>query len=202
MYGMKKEYGQPESEEAAQQPPMGADQAPGEAPPADDMEMQYQQMAQSAPQPEKPYTVKAINTLVKQVNDTISSLSDEEIPEITFDAGDAKGGKFDSPLPAELFITLLAIVQLIQMVGGGEFADKYEFDPFTAVTDTDLRKMTAQLKRISKDKKLIESVKEMTEGQEMAGDEGPADTAGAEEPMAPAPTEMNEDDQELASAMA
>lgn len=202
MYGMNKEYGQPEPEEAAQQPPMDAEQAPGQAPPADDMDMQYQQMAESAPQPEKPFTVKAINTLVKQLNDTLSKLSDEEMPELTFDPGDVKGGKFDSPLPPEVFITLLAVVQLLQMVGGGEFADKYEFDPFTAVTDTDLRKMTAQLKRISKDKKLIEAVKEMTQGEELPGDEGPADKAGAEEPMAPAPTEMNEDDQELASAMA
>jgi len=196
------EMGQPNPEEAAQQPPMDAEQAPDQAPPADDMDAQYQQMAESAPQPEKPFTVKAIKTLVKQLNDTLSKISEDEMPELTFEPEDVKGGKYDAPLPPDVFITLLAIVQLLQMVGGGEFADKYEFDPFTAVSDTDIRKITAQLKRISKDKKLIEAVKEMTEGEELPGDEGPADMAGAEEPMAPAPTEMNEDDQELASAMA
>mgnify|MGYP003135706101 FL=1 len=202
MYGAMKETGQPNPEEAAQQPPMDAEQAPDQAPPADDMDAQYQQMAESAPQPEKPFTVKAIDTLVKQLNETLSKISEDEMPELTFEPEEAKGGKYDAPLPPDVFITLLAIVQLLQMIGGGEFADKYEFDPFTAVSDTDLRKMTAQLKRISKDKKLIEAVKEMTEGEELPGDEGPADMAGAEEPMAPAPTEMNEDDQELASAMA
>ena len=205
MYGASsamKEMGQPAPDEAAQQPPMDAEQAPEQPAPADDMEAQYQQMAESAPQPEKPFTVKVIQTLVKQLNDTLSKISDEDIPELSFDPEDVKGGKYDAPLPPDLFITLLAIVQLLQMVGGGEFADKYEFDPFTAVSDTDLRKIAAQLKRISKDKKLIEGIKEMQQGEELPGDEGPADAAGSEEPMAPAPTEMTEDDQELSSAMA
>jgi hypothetical protein len=202
MSGRAKEMGQPAPEESAQQPPMDAEQAPDQAPAGDDMEAQYQQMAESAPQPEKPFTVKMVKTLVKQLNDTLSKISDEEIPELSFEPEDVKGGKYDAPLPPDVFITLLAIVQLLQMVGGGEFADKYEFDPFTAVTDTDLRKMAAQLKRISKDKKLIEGIKEMQQGEEIPGDEGPADKAGSEEPMAPAPTEMTEDDQELASAMA
>jgi hypothetical protein len=40
------------------------------------MEQQFQQMAESAPQPEKPFTVKVIDRLVKQLNDTLmSSLS-------------------------------------------------------------------------------------------------------------------------------
>jgi len=205
MYGASsgmREMGQPAPEESAEQPPMDAEPVPEEPAPADDMEAQYQQMAESAPQPEKPFTVKVIQTLVKQLNDTLSKISDEDIPELSFDPEDVKGGKYDAPLPPDVFITLLAIVQLLQMVGGGEFADKYEFDPFTAVTDTDLRKMAAQLKRISKDKKLIEGIKEMQQGEELPGDEGPADAAGSEEPMAPAPTEMTEDDQELSSAMA
>ena len=206
MYGSAsyagKEMGQPAPEEAAPQPPMDAEPVAEEPAPADDMEAQYQQMAESAPQPEKPFTVKVIQTLVKQLNDTLSKISEEDIPELSFDPEDVKGGRYDAPLPPDVFITLLAIVQLLQMVGGGEFADKYEFDPFTSVTDTDLRKIAAQLKRISKDKKLIEGIKEMQQGEELPGDEGPADAAGSEEPMAPAPTEMTEDDQELSSAMA
>ena len=174
-----------------------------EQPPADpqaDMEAQFEQMAQSAPQPEKPFTIKVIDRMVKTLNKMMSTLSDQDVPEITFDAGEAaKGGKYDQALPADLFITLVAITQLLEMVGGGEFADKYSFDPFTAVTDTDLRKITAQIERIMKDKKLIEGIKELSEGEQLDDTEAPQDPSAE---MAPAPTEMTDEDQELASAMA
>ena len=190
--GMGKEYGMPEygqPEENMQQP----------ADPQAEMEAQFDQMAQSAPQPEKPFTVKVIYGMVKELNSLMSKLSDEDIPEISFDSGAAQNGKFDQALPGELFIMLIAITQLLQMVGGGEFADKYNFDPYTAVTDTDLRKITAQLKRIGKDKKLIAGVKEMTEGEDM----GQADAPMADEPeMQSSPAAMSEEDTELASAMA
>tara|TARA_R100000152_G_C6726333_1_gene151552 strand:+ start:229 stop:834 length:606 start_codon:yes stop_codon:yes gene_type:complete len=201
MYGMNKEYGQPQGEMPAEQPAPEGGEAPAAAPdPQMEMEQQFQQMAESAPQPEKPFTVKVIDRLVKTLNKLMSSLSEEDVPEITFDPGeDVKGGKYDQALPADLFITLVAVVQLLEMVGGGEFADKYSFDPYTAVTDTDLRKITAQLERMAKDKKFMEAIKEMAEGEDLAGDEGPDD---AQEPMAPAPTEMTDEDQELASAMA
>jgi hypothetical protein len=203
MYGMNKEYGQPQEPPPVDQPvDPAADPAAAPADPQMEMEAQYQQMAESAPQPEKPFTVKAIKTLVKELNKTLSKLADEEIPEIQFEPGEVKGGKFDQPLPPDIFVTLLAMVQLIEMAGGGEFADKYNFDPYTAVSDTDLRKITAQLKRIGKDKKLIEAVKELAQGEEMAGDEGPEDVADEGDEMAPPPTEMTEEDEELASAMA
>ena len=200
MYGMKKEYGMPEYGQP--EAPMGAEQPAAQQPSADpeaEMQDQFQQMAESAPQPEKPFTIKVIDRMVKTLNKMMGTLTDQDIPEITFDSGDAKGGKFDQALPADLFITLVALTQLLEMVGGGEFVDKYSFDPYTAVTDTDIRKITAQLERMMKDKKLIEAIKEMSEGEDLAGDEGPQD---AEEPMAPAPTEMTEEDQELASSMA
>jgi|TARA_R110002012_G_scaffold73556_3_gene187365 hypothetical protein len=205
MYGMKKEYGMPEYGQP--EAPMGAEQpmadpaAQGQAPadPQAEMEQQFEQMAQSAPQPEKPFTVKVIQGMVKTLNATMSKLTDEDIPEITFDPEDAKGGKYDQSLPGELFVMLVAITQLLQMVGGGEFADKYDFDPYTAVTDTDIRKITAQLQRIGKDKKLIEAIKEMTEGEDMTQGEEPM----ADEPQMQSPPDaMSGEDEELASAMA
>jgi|TARA_R100001129_G_scaffold161909_1_gene127001 hypothetical protein len=201
MYGMKKEYGQPQGDMPAEQPMPEGGEAPAPAPdPQMEMEQQFQQMADAAPQPEKPFTVKVIDRLVKTLNKLMSSLSDADAPDLTFDPGeDVKGGKFDKALPADLFITLVAVTQLLEMVGGGEFASKYGFDPYTAVTDTDLRKITAQLERMAKDKKFMEAIKEMAEGEDMAGDEGPQDDM---EPMAPAPTEMTAEDEELASAMA
>tara|TARA_R100001163_G_scaffold7299_1_gene7717 strand:+ start:7800 stop:8417 length:618 start_codon:yes stop_codon:yes gene_type:complete len=205
MYGMKKEYGMPEYGQPEAQ--MGQDQPMAEQPMAEqpmdpqaEMEAQFQQMADSAPQPEKPFTVKVIDRLVKTINKMMSKLADADAPELAFDPGeDAKGGKYDAALPADLFITLIALTQLLEMVGGGEFVAKYSFDPYTAVTDTDLRKITAQVERMSKDKKLMAAIKEMSEGQELPGDEGPED---AQDEMAPAPTDMTEEDQELASAMA
>jgi hypothetical protein len=201
MYGMKKEYGQPQGDMPAEQPMPEGGEAPAPAPdPQMEMEQQFQQMADAAPQPEKPFTVKVIDRLVKTLNKLMSSLSDADAPDLAFDPGeDVKGGKFDKALPADLFITLVAVTQLLEMVGGGEFASKYGFDPYTAVTDTDLRKITAQLERMAKDKKFMEAIKEMAEGEDMAGDEGPQDDM---EPMAPAPTEMTAEDEELASAMA
>jgi hypothetical protein len=201
MYGMKKEYGQPQGDMPAEQPmPEGGEAPAPEADPQMEMEQQFQQMADSAPQPEKPFTVKVIDRLVKTANKFLSSLSDQDAPELAFEPGDdVKGGKFDQALPADIFITLVALNQLLEMVGGGEFADKYGFDPFTAVSDTDLRKITAQIERMSKDKKLMTAIEEMSQGEKMAGDEGPDD---AQDPMAPAPTEMTAEDEELASAMA
>jgi len=204
MYGMKKEYGQPNEygqpqEQMQGTQPMAPEQDQSPADPQAEMEQQFDQMAQSAPQPEKPFTVKVIDGMVRELNSLMSKLSDEDIPEISFDSGAAQGGKFDQALPGELFVMLIAITQLLQMVGGGEFADKYSFDPYTAVTDTDLRKITAQLKRIGKDKKLIAGVKEMTQGEDMGQGEAPMD----EEPqMQSSPAEMSQEDSELASAMA
>tara|TARA_Y100000593_G_scaffold92977_1_gene186233 strand:+ start:4763 stop:5383 length:621 start_codon:yes stop_codon:yes gene_type:complete len=206
MYGMKKEYGQPNEygqpqEQMAGEPPMEEPAAMEQAPadPQAEMEQQFQQMAQSAPQPEKPFTVKVIQRMVKTLNATMSKLTDEEIPEISFEPEDAKGGKYDQALPGELFVMLIAITQLLQMVGGGEFADKYEFDPYTAVTDTDIRKITAQLQRIGKDKKLVKAVKEMTAGEDMTEGAEPMDD---EPDMQSPPAQMSEEDSELASAMA
>ena len=115
----------------------------------------------------------------------------------TFDAGDVKGGKYDQALPPDLFVTLLAITQLMEMVGGGEFESKLGFDPFTIVTDTDLRKVTALLKMMAKDKKFIEAVKQLQEG-------GPEAAPAAEDEggdMAPPPDDMGAQDETLAAAM-
>ena len=66
---MNKEYGQPQEPPPVDQPvDPAADPAAAPADPQMEMEAQYQQMAESAPQPEKPFTVKAIKTLVKELN--------------------------------------------------------------------------------------------------------------------------------------
>tara|TARA_Y100000114_G_scaffold83533_1_gene77109 strand:+ start:6245 stop:7006 length:762 start_codon:yes stop_codon:yes gene_type:complete len=178
----------------------GGDMA--EQPPAEgmdataQMESELDQLAKSAPPPDKPYSVKSLETLTKQINDTMSKISAEPLPQITLDSSAAQNGKIDAPIPADVFLALVAIAQLIAMVSGGDFVGKFGFDPFGIANDTDLRKVTAQLKMMAKDKKFIEGVAAIQQGPEMAGDEGPQ-----EADMSPAPTEMNEDDDMLRAGM-
>ena len=189
--------------------PMHKEKGPGheggdmsEQPPAEgmdataQMEDELDQLAKSAPAPEKPYSVKSLETLTKQLNETMSKISSQPLPEIQLDSSAAQNGKIDAPIPADLFLALVAISQLVAMVAGGDFVGKLGFDPFEILNDTDLRKVTAQLKMMSRDKKFIEGVSAMQEGPEMAGDEGPE-----EQDMAPPPTEMNEDDDMLREGM-
>jgi|TARA_R100000084_G_scaffold97326_1_gene51252 hypothetical protein len=192
MYG--KEYGQPN--EAQDMAPPPAQEQQMAAPPEEDIDAQLDELARSAPEPTKPFSAKAIQSLVDIINDSLSKISDVEIPEISFDDSGVDGGKLNSPLPADIFLTLVAISQLITMVGGGEFSGKFGFDPFTLVTDTDLRKAAAQIKMMAKDKKFIEAVSNLQGEQQMPGDEGPQDAG-----MAPPPSDMTDEDAMLASEM-
>tara|TARA_R110002020_G_scaffold78819_2_gene198034 strand:- start:225 stop:821 length:597 start_codon:yes stop_codon:yes gene_type:complete len=197
MYGYEK--GQPMAEDQATMPPEGAPPPPEAAPPeaVDDSEAQLQELAQSAPAPTKPFSIKALKTLLDTFNKTLSKISAVDMPKIEIDLEGAEKGKMDQPLPADLFLPLVAVSELIKMVGGGEFESKLGFDPFTIVTDTDLRKVTALLKMMAKDKKFIEAVKELQEGgpeaSSMEEDEG--------DDMAPPPDDMGAQDETLASAM-
>jgi len=194
MYG--KEYGQPAEGEAPAPPPAEAQGEAAPASPEQDVEAQLDELARSAPPPTKPFTVKALESMVEIFNDTLSKISDAEMPEIELDSSAADGGKLNAPLPPDVFLALLAISQLVGMVAGGEFEGKYGFDPFSIVTDTDVRKVSAQLKMMGKDKKFVEAVAALQEGAEAPGDEGPEDAE-----MSPPPTEMGDDDAMLAAEM-
>jgi hypothetical protein len=187
--------GQPETDPAAPMAP------PADAPPAappegaePDVDADMMQLAQSAPAPTKPFSVKALEGLLKQFNATLGKISVVEMPPIEIDFSGAEKNKYDQPLPPDLFLPLLAVSELVKMVGGGEFESKYSFDVFQVLTDTDIRKLTAILKMMAKDKKFIEGVKQLQEQPEMPGDEGPDD-------MAPPPDDMGEDDEVLAANM-
>jgi len=210
--GMELPYkGQPGYEEAkAQFPELYAQEeqgmAGGEAPPADmpqempgdegpaDMAPEGEMMGEmqpTAPMPEKPYSVNAVKTLLKELNKTLDKLSGQDIPDIEVEM-DSKGAKLEGALPAELYMTLVAIAESLRLLGE-DFVDKYGFDPESLMTDADLRKATSMLKKMSKDKKLIEAM------QAPVGGEG-----AMEEPMSdPSPPGFfNEDEQDLAANMA
>jgi hypothetical protein len=185
--------GQPDADAAAPMGPPADAPAPAESAPPD-VDADMMELAESAPAPTKPFSVKSLKGLLKQFNATLSKISVVEMPPIEVDFSGVEKNKFDQPLPPDLFLPLLAISQLVKMVGGGEFESKYSFDPYEVLTDTDIRKVTAILKMMAKDKKFIEGVKELQEQPEMPADEGP-------EEMASSPADMGEEDQVLANNM-
>jgi len=175
--------------EAEMMPPME-----GEMPPeAEDPQMQQMMaIAESAPVPSKPYSIKVIDNLVDQFNDTLSKLGGGDIPEIAVDLSGAEKNRWDQQLPPELFLPLVAISEATKVIGAGEFEGKYYFDPMELDSDTQLRKATAQLKRMGSDKKFI-----------AAFEEPPGEMEAPEEAEMPPPvTEaMSEEDQTLAAGM-
>ena len=202
--GMQLPYkGEPGYEEAkAQFPELYAqEEAEGGAPPAEmpgdegpeDMAMEGDMAAEmpTAPMPEQPYSVNAVKTLMKELNKALDKLAGEDIPDLEAELA-SKGAKLEGPLPQELYVTLMAIAETLQMLGG-DFADKYGFQVESLLTDADLRKVTATLKKMSKDKKLIEAM------QAPVGGEGAPEMA--EEQPSP-PGFFDEDEQELAAGMA
>jgi len=170
-------------------PPEGM--PPEGMPPEGGVPPEIAQIAASAPMPEKPYTVKALETLVKQFNDTMNTLAQGQLPEVDVDFSVVEGNKWDQPLPPQLFVPLVAINEALKMLEGGKYADKYGFDPLEMTSDVEVRKATAQLKRMSKDKKLAEDL--------MKPDAGGEETAEA---SAPTPGEFAEEDDMLAEGLA
>ena len=128
---------------------------------------------------------------MKELNKALDKLAGEDIPDLEAELA-SKGAKLEGPLPQELYVTLMAIAETLQMLGG-DFADKYGFQVESLLTDADLRKATATLKKMSKDKKLIEAM------QAPVGGEGAPEMA--EEQPSP-PGFFDEDEQELAAGMA
>ena len=155
--------------------------------------LQQDVTAQTAPAPEKPYSVKAIGTLLDEFNSTIDAFAGDDIPDLEWSA--PEGGKnWDQPLPQEVYVPLVALDESLKMIAAGEFYDKYGMDPQGLTSDPELRKATANLKKMGKDKKLIEAMQEpiAPEGADM-------DKGGA---MPPEPGLFDEDEQALAANMA
>tara|TARA_R100000008_G_scaffold86707_1_gene81023 strand:- start:1011 stop:1496 length:486 start_codon:yes stop_codon:yes gene_type:complete len=154
----------------------------------DDAMARVSDIAAQAPVPEKPYSVKALQTLQKEFNETLDVFGGGELPPVEVDFGTEK--KWMEPIPPALFVPLVAISEALKMVGEGEFAEKYDFEPLQMVSDVELRKTSAQLVRMRKDKKLIEAMQAPAEAP--AGELGPPPEMGA----------MSPEDEELAAGLA
>jgi len=175
-------------------PPGGPGAAPGGPEPtpeelaeleAGNAEMRGDVMAAAAPQPEKPYSVKAIDTLIGDFNDTLETLAGSELPDVEWSAPEGSGAKWPNPLPQEIFVPLVALTEALKLVGDGSFYDKYGFEPMELTSDPELRKASASLGKMAKDKDLAEAMQApmgaAAPGAEPEGEEMPPPPGGFEE---------------------
>jgi hypothetical protein len=177
-------------------PPGGEMMPPGAPPSPDDIValeeeeamLESQVMSEAAPQPESPFSVAAIQTLLSEFNSTLDKFAGEDIPDLEWPGAEG-GNKWDQPLPPEVFAPLVALNDTLQLVEDGKYFDKYGIELEALTSDAELRKATASLKKMAKDKKLVEA---------MQAPVGP-EAQGAE--MPPPPGGFDEEEQMLASNM-
>ena len=177
--------------EGGMMPPEGVPPSPEELAQLEEQEAMLEQdlMSQAAPAPDKPFSVKAIQTLLSEFNTTLEAFAGDDMPDLEW-AGVEGGDKWDQPLPPEVFAPLVALNDSLKLVEDGKYFDKYGIDLEALTSDAELRKATAQLKKMAKDKKLVEAMQApVSPGEETASE------------MPPAPGTFNEDEQMLASNM-
>ena len=128
---------------------------------------QMEAIASTAPQPERPYKVKAIEKLVASMNDFLGKV-DPNVPQIEFMAPEGEK-QIDGPLPPEIYVPFAITMAYIEQMGGN---DKFVIKPESLVNDTALAKASANFGRMGKNKALIEDMQEGMQGQ-APEDEGP-----------------------------
>ena len=187
--------------DAPPMPPGGPEGAPMEGGPSpqdveqsmqDEAQARAQAIAEMAPQPTEPFDVRAVEGLVDQFNETVDALGGTDLPDVEVPLPEGEN-KINAPLPPEIFVPLVALNEALKMIGGGEFFDKYGFEATELSDNNSIRKVTASLGKMAKDKKLMEAM------QQPIG-ELPSEEGGEEAPP-PAPDAMEEEDQELMENM-
>tara|TARA_R100000426_G_scaffold1747_1_gene2994 strand:- start:1193 stop:1747 length:555 start_codon:yes stop_codon:yes gene_type:complete len=182
-------------EEMNQQPPQ-EQMAPQEAPPADDamarQQEQMQQIAATAPMPEKPYTYKAIDKFADSMNKFVGKVA----PEMSAAEYNPPEGekKLDGPLPAEVYVPFAIIMGFISQLG--EF-DKFITPPESLVSDTALKKATANFGRMEKDKKLLKAL----QGDAPEQPKEESEMSEAEMASGRMPDDVDKDDEEIMQMM-
>lgn len=157
---------------------------------ADAERAKYEAIAASAPKPKKPYTAVAVNSLIDQFNETIDELGGQDLPNVEVDL--AGQDRWPDPLPAQIFVPMMALFQAVEQVEDGKFAGKYEVMADELVDDTGLRMAAGQLKRMARDAALAKA---------MQAPVGGAAPAPAKRGPPPARGEMSEEDMEMMGSM-
>tara|TARA_A100001515_G_scaffold144997_1_gene151220 strand:- start:2675 stop:3247 length:573 start_codon:yes stop_codon:yes gene_type:complete len=154
---------------------------------------QIEQIAATAPQPEKPYTYKAIDKFADAMNSFVGSV-DESMQAAEYNPPEGEK-KLDAPLPAEVYVPFAVIMGFISQLGGYE---KYVMNPEDLISDTALAKGAANFKRMGKDKKLMEALKA---GPEEAPEEDEAAMSEAEMETGRMPDDVSPEDEEIMNMM-
>lgn len=157
---------------------------------------QIAQIEQMAPQPESPYTASLVVKLVDAINKLIEMV-DPDMAGIEYTP---EGDRIDGPLPPEVFVPFVLVMSFVATMPG---MDKYMMDPTELINDAAVRKATAQIGRMQKDKELLEKMKEVPEEgapeEEVPEGEMPdQDVAEVEGAM---PEDMDAEDEELMARM-
>ena len=171
---------------------------PDEAMAAMEQERQAQiaQIEQMAPQPEQPYTVSLVVKMVDAMNNLIESV-DPDMAGIEFTP---EGDRIDGPLPPEVFVPFVLIMSFVATMEGME---KYMMNPEELVNDAAIRKATAQIGMMQKDKEIIEKMKQVPEegGMEEEVPEGEMPDQDVAEVEGAMPEDMDAEDEELMGRM-
>ena len=196
--------GAPMPPEGAPMPPQGAPQgAPPEAGPspeqvvdaqADEQMARMQQIAATAPMPEKPYTYKAIDKFAKAMNDFVSAV-DPNMASAEYDPPEGEK-KLDGPLPPEVYVPFAVIMGFLSQMGDYE---KYIMNPEDLVSDTALKKASANFGRMKKDKKLMEALQQPVGGPEAEMEE--PEMSEAEMETGRMPDDVSPEDEEIMNMM-
>ena len=182
-------------------PPEGAPMPPeGGATPeqAVDAQMQAQQaqieqIAATAPMPEKPYTYKAIDKMADAMNAFVGKV-DPEMQAAEYNPPEGEK-KLDGPLPPEVYVPFAVIMGFVSQMGGFE---KYLMNPEELVSDTALAKASANFSRMGKDKKLMEALTTPAEAPE---EEEEMEMSEAEMETGRMPDDVSPEDEEIMNMM-
>lgn len=176
-------------------PPADGGATPDDVMAAQDQERQAQieQIAATAPMPDKPYTYKAVDKFADAMNDFVGKVEPEmQAAEYNPPEGEKK---LDGPLPAEVYVPFAVIMGFISQVEG---FDKYIMKPEDLVSDTALSKGAANFKRMGKDKKLLEALQTPVEGPV---EEEQAEMSEAEMESGRMPDDVSAEDEEIMNMM-
>lgn len=114
-------------------------------------------MAQTAPEPNKPYKQKTMEYLLSSINAFAEKFPD--IPPVVweFTAREGPGGDgWIEPLPQELFVPLLAISDAVKVVNTDGAFDEYIMDPMDIPDDLALRVIADTVNAAVSDDALME----------------------------------------------
>ena len=154
---------------------------------------QIEQIAATAPMPDKPYTYKAIDKMADAMNDFVGKV-DPAMQAAEYNPPEGEK-KLDGSLPPEVYVPFAVIMGFISQMGGFE---KYLMNPEELVSDTALAKASANFKRMGKDKKLMEGLKTPAEAPE---DEEQMEMSEAEMETGRMPDDVSPEDEEIMNMM-